>query len=359
MSKKNELNVNTLILHPGTGEALSEMIEKAAALLRSGETVAFPTETVYGLGANALDPAAIKKIFAAKGRPSDNPLIVHIADFEDLEALVEEVSVMAKDLMNAFWPGPLTLVMKKKPEVPFEVTAGLPTVAVRMPVHVLARRLIRAAGVPVAAPSANLSGRPSPTSAEDVIRDLDRRVACIVCGDTSEIGLESTVVDVTGKEPVILRPGGITLEMIREVAGSGRYDEAVDRKLLEGEQASSPGMKYAHYSPDAEVLIFTGLQENVRSAVKARYETLKSCDKVVGVMTFDEHLEDYAGLDHVMSLGHLSKLEEVGQNLFRTLRAFDDAGVEVILSEGVEDTGFGKAIMNRLIKAAGYRIIGT
>lgn len=353
------MKLNTLILKPENPCETDPSIAIAAKLLREGKTVAFPTETVYGLGANALDPDAVAGIFTAKGRPSDNPLIVHISDFDDVEALVESVSPLARQLMSLFWPGPLTLVMKKNTSVPAVVTAGLNTVAVRMPSHLLARALIRAAGVPVAAPSANLSGRPSPTSPEDVIRDLSGRVACILCGEISEIGLESTVVDVTGDVPVILRPGGITLEMIFKVVGSGYYDEAVDRKLIPGEQAKSPGMKYAHYAPDAEVRIFTGQKDRVRCAILDQYKALTQEGRAVGIMTFEEHMHNFSGLDNVLSLGHLSSLDEVGQNLFRTLRAFDAIGVEIVLSESVEATGFGKAIMNRLIKAAAYRVINT
>lgn len=334
-----------------------EELQLAAELLREGETVAFPTETVYGLGGNALKPSAILKIFEAKGRPSDNPLIVHIADLDALDGLVAEMSTLAETLMTAFWPGPLTLVMKKRPEVPFEVTAGLDTVAVRMPAHELARRLIRLSGVPVAAPSANLSGKPSPTRCEDVVRDLSGKVACILCGELSEIGLESTVVDVTGEVPVILRPGGITLEMIRGAAGSGRYDEAVDRKIREGETARSPGMKYTHYSPDAEVFLFEGDPEAVASEILKRAAEFAQAGSRVGIMTFDEHVGIYAGSGEVLSLGSIDRLDQVAQNLFKTLRAFDSGKINVVLSETVDDSGLGKAIMNRLIKAAGYRVI--
>lgn len=348
---------STLILGSDTAAISDEELLLAARLLQDGETVAFPTETVYGLGGNALKPSAIRKIFEAKGRPSDNPLIVHIADLDALNGLVAEVSPLAETLMTAFWPGPLTLVMKKRPEVPSEVTGGLDTVAVRMPVHELARRLIRLSGVPVAAPSANLSGKPSPTRCEDVIRDLSGRVACILCGELSEIGLESTVVDVTGEEPVILRPGGITLEMIRSAAGCGKYDEAVDRKILEGEKARSPGMKYTHYSPDAEVILFEGKPEAVAAEILRRAEAYTQAGSRVGIMTFDERIKIYAGSGEVLSLGSLERLDQVAQNLFQTLRAFDSGKIDVVLSETVEDSGLGKAIMNRLIKAAGYRVV--
>ena len=347
----------TLILGSENKGLTEAELLKAAALLREGETVAFPTETVYGLGANALEPSAIKKIFEAKGRPSDNPLIVHIAERTDLEGLVAEITPLAEALMAAFWPGPLTLVMKKKPEVPGEVTGGLSTVAVRMPNHPLARALIKASGVPVAAPSANLSGRPSPTRCEDVIRDLEGKVACIVCGTLSQIGLESTVVDVTGTVPVILRPGGVTLEMIREVAGDGHFDEGVDRSVQEGEVVRSPGMKYAHYAPEAEVILFQGRTEAVISAIKADAVEYDKVGKRVGIMTFDERRPEYEGYGVVLSLGRAGDLEEVARHLFKTLRTFDAMGIEVVLAETVEEQGLGKAIMNRLIKAAGYRLI--
>jgi len=347
----------TLILGSDAAVISDAELLYAAELLREGETVAFPTETVYGLGGNALKPSAILKIFKAKGRPSDNPLIVHIADLEDLNGLVAEVSPLAETLMKAFWPGPLTLVMKKRPEVPAEVTAGLDTVAVRMPVHDLARRLIRLSGVPVAAPSANLSGKPSPTRCEDVIRDLSGRVACILCGELSEIGLESTVVDVTGEEPVILRPGGITLEMIRGAVGSGKYDEAADRKIRKGEAARSPGMKYTHYSPDAEVILFEGDPEAVAAEILKRAAAYVQGGRRVGIMTFDERVDLYLGSGEVLSLGSAQRLDQVAQNLFQTLRTFDADKIDVVLSETVEDSGLGKAIMNRLIKAAGYRVV--
>jgi L-threonylcarbamoyladenylate synthase len=356
-SPKASEPMKTLILAADDDGISDEALLQAAQLLREGETVAFPTETVYGLGGNALIPSAIKKIFKAKGRPADNPLIVHIADREALGGLAREVTPLAEALMAAFWPGPLTLVMKKRPEVPSEVTGGLDTVAVRMPAHPIARRLIRLSGVPVAAPSANLSGRPSPTLCEDVIRDLSGRVACILCGTLSDIGLESTVVDVTGSEPVILRPGGITLEMIQAVVGSGRHDEAVDRKLVEGEAARSPGMKYTHYSPEAEVILFRGDPEAVSVEIHGQAKRYQLEGKRVGIMTFDEHAEAFLDCEVVLSLGSLSRPEQVAQNLFRTLRAFDDRHIDVVLSETVDDKGLGKAIMNRLIKAAGYRIV--
>lgn len=331
-------------------------LQEAAQILHRGGTVAFPTETVYGLGANALDANAVAKIYVAKGRPSDNPLIVHIAEVEELAPLVDHVPEMAKKLMDAFWPGPLTLIFPKHNNVPESVTAGLSTVAVRMPSHPIARTLIREAKVPVAAPSANLSGKPSPTDGKHVVNDLNGRVDAIVCGPASDVGIESTVLDVTGEIPIILRPGGVTREDIIRVVGACDVDPAIEKAMSKELTPKSPGMKYTHYAPAADLYVYEGQTAKVVMHIqklKAQYEDegLK-----VGIMTCDEHVSDY-GDGYIKSLG--SKLEPavLASNLFAVLRAFDIDDVDIILSEGFSRDGIGHALMNRLLKAAGHRVI--
>lgn len=336
--------------------SLEQCLKPAAKALKDGETVAFPTETVYGIGADALNEDAVRKIFKAKGRPSDNPLIVHIVENIELEPLVSQVTPHAKQLIEAFWPGALTIILPKSDLVPDAVTVGLQTVAVRMPSHPVARKLIAMAGCPVAAPSANLSGKPSPTCGEDVVTDLNGRVSVIVYGEDAAIGLESTVVDLTGEEPVVLRPGGVTLEDIQRVVGCGRYDEKLNKQLAKDEQPRSPGMKYTHYSPEADVTIFSGPLEKVKVEIeKCVQEAIKS-GKKPGVMTVDEMGTGFEGAT-VLSLGSLERPEEGANLLFKTLRDFDRLGVDVVFSVAFEEKGIGKAIMNRLIKAAGHKII--
>ena len=329
-------------------------LNEAADILKSNGIVAFPTETVYGLGGNALSEEAIKKIFIAKGRPSDNPLIVHISDKEDLKKLVKSVPDVGEKLIEKFWPGPLTLIFKKLECVPDSVTGGLDTVAVRMPSHEIARRLIGLSGLPIAAPSANLSGKPSPTNGDHVIKDLNGRVDAIVCGGDSNVGLESTVLDISGEIPVILRPGGITAEDIRKIAGQVEIDPhiASDPNMA----PKAPGMKYTHYSPNAELIIFTGEEEDVIDRINLISARLMKSDKKVGIMTCDENLDFYVGND-VLSLGSKMDYTEIARNLFFTLRKFDDLGVDVILSEAFKLSGIGSAIMNRLKKASGNNII--
>lgn len=335
---------------------LNQLLKPGAAALAAGETVAFPTETVYGIGANALDGSAVMKIFAAKGRPADNPLIVHVASREEVLPLVEGISPMAEKLMDAFWPGALTLILPKSASVPMGVTAGLKTVAVRMPSHPVAKRLIELSGCPVAAPSANLSGKPSPTCGEDVVTDLFGRVSVIIMGEDASIGLESTVVDMTAEEPVVLRPGGVTLEAIQAVAGCGRYDDKLNAQLQKGEQPKSPGMKYTHYAPEAEVTVFLGEIEALRAALKDRVADAISRGVKPGVMTVAEVGRDFDGAE-VIEIGSFAQPETAAAQLFRVLRAFDRHGVQEVYAVGFEETGIGKAIMNRLIKAAGHRVV--
>lgn len=346
--------METLLLKIDRNEMDVSALEKPADILKNGGLVAFPTETVYGLGANALDSLAIKKIYEAKGRPSDNPLIVHIATFEEMERLVDWVPDMAIKLMDAFWPGPLTMIFKKSGEVPDIATGGLDSVAIRMPSHPIALELIRQSGVPVVAPSANLSGKPSPTDAAHVVKDLMGRVDCIIEGGSCEVGLESTVLDVTGEVPVILRPGRVTAEDIEAVVGSVAVDPAIngDVEFV----PKSPGMKYTHYSPEAEVIILTGEEMDVIKQINFMSDNLLKMNKRVGIMTCSENFARYRA-SVVFSLGSKENMEEIGSNLFDCLRRFDEEAVDIIIAESYEDEGLGQAVMNRLKKAAGYNII--
>ncbi len=333
-----------------------EELKEAAQILQEGGLVAFPTETVYGLGANALDEEAAKKIYAAKGRPSDNPLIAHISSPEELEPLVLEIPDMAKKLMDLYWPGPLTMVFKKKAIVPYGTTGGLDTVAVRMPSDPVARTLIRLAGVPVAAPSANSSGRPSPTTADHVWQDMAGKIEMIVDGGPVGIGLESTIVDVTGPVAMILRPGAITVEMVREALGEAQIDPAIMGPMKEGEHPKAPGMKYRHYAPKAPLTLVEGeMEQVVRTINRLAKEALKE-GKKVGIICTDETRSCYpAGM--IQSIGIRAREETVAHNLYAVLREFDDLGADVIYSESFPDDQMGQAIMNRLTKAAGYHVI--
>ena len=333
-----------------------EELAEAAGILRKGGLVAFPTETVYGLGANGLDEEAAKKIYAAKGRPSDNPLIAHISAPEELEALAAEIPCFAKRLMELYWPGPLTMVFKKKEIVPYGTTGGLDTVAVRMPSDPIARALIRLAGVPVAAPSANRSGRPSPTTADHVWQDMAGRIEMIIDGGPVGIGVESTFVDVTGPVPVILRPGAITMEMVRDALGQVEIDPAIVGPIKEGVRPKAPGMKYRHYAPKARMTLVEGEMEQVVRAInRLAREALKQGERV-GIICTDETRFCYpAGM--IRSVGIRAREETVAHNLYAVLREFDDLEADVIFSESFPDDQIGQAIMNRLSKAAGYHII--
>jgi len=332
------------------------VLKSSADALAEGRTVAFPTETVYGIGANALDESAIKKIFKAKGRPSDNPLIVHVTCVESVKELVKEISPVAQKLMDAFWPGPLTIIFKKSVAVPESVTAGLSTVAIRMPSHPVARDLIDLSGVPVAAPSANLSGKPSPTSGAHVIEDLNGRVDYIVVGDQTDVGLESTVVDATGDVAMILRPGGVTREALEAVVGVVKVDPAIKANHPDKLVPKSPGMKYTHYAPEAEVLVIQGGEVAMVEMIQNMCQRFVTGGKRVGIMTCDEHKEDY-NCGVVLSLGSKEQLEAVAKKLFGTLREFDEHGVDIILAEAYKEEGLGSAVMNRMRKAAGNQVI--
>lgn len=333
----------------------ASLVQAAGDVIRAGGLVAFPTETVYGLGGDALNAASSAKIYQAKGRPSDNPLIVHIADMEALAAIVSEIPESAVKLAGRFWPGPLTMIFRKSALVPYETTGGLDTVAVRMPADPVARELIRAAGGYVAAPSANRSGRPSPTVVKYVIEDLEGRVEMIVDGGDVEIGLESTIVDLTEEPPTVLRPGYITVEMLREVLG----DVAEDRTMLRddsGQAPKAPGMKYRHYAPKGELTIVDGAEQSVIEYINSRIEQHRKDNKKTGVIATDASVNRYRA-DVCKSAGDRRDEEAVARELYRILREFDDEQVEVIYAEAFDADGIGRAIMNRLLKAAGHRII--
>lgn len=323
----------------------SNEIEQAAKCLKCGGTVVFPTETVYGLGGDAFNDSAIDKIYKAKGRPSDNPLIVHIADINDLKILAKEISADSQKLIDAFWPGPLTIIFPKNDEVHLRVTGGLDTVAVRFPSNKIAQELIKKSGVLVAAPSANLSGSPSPTVCRHVIDDLFGRVDYIIDGDNCKIGLESTVIDMTGTVPVILRPGGITLEQIKYILPNVELDKGLTDSV---QKPKCPGMKYKHYSPRADVEVVMGCKENIRAYIKQRLKQ----EKKSGVMTYKGG--DYDDAACVLSAGN--NMNEYASNLFYNLRVFDEYKVDKVYVEFENEEGIGVAVRNRLYKAAGNNI---
>ncbi len=346
--------IHTKIVHIEPENIDEKKLQEAAETLRAGGIVAFPTETVYGLGANALDEEAVKKVFKAKGRPSDNPLIVHISEIEEIYDLVIEVSSKAKMLMKTFWPGPLTLLFQKSNKIPNRITAGLDTVAIRMPIHPVARKLIKLAEVPVAAPSANLSGRPSPTRPEHVIEDLKGKVDIIISGGNCSVGVESTVLDITGDVPIILRPGGITREQLEEVLGQVDADKAL--KGDTDQKPRSPGMKYTHYSPRGEVIIISGNLDDIVETIQKLQEEKEDLGLKVGIMATDETKERYKkGI--VISMGSRKKSASIAANLFAVLRQFDEESADIIFAESIEEKSLGYAVMNRMLKAAGYNVI--
>ncbi|MBR6479515.1 MAG: threonylcarbamoyl-AMP synthase [Clostridia bacterium] len=328
----------------------SNQIDEAGAILRKGGLVAIPTETVYGLAANALDGISVAKIFEAKGRPQDNPLIVHIADLGDVETLAAYVPPVVYDLADAFWPGPLTIILDKSEIVPDEVTAGLDTVAIRMPSHPAARKIIRAAGVPLAAPSANASGKPSPTTAAHVMKDMDGKIDAVVDGGPCEVGVESTVITLATRQPRLLRPGRITPEEIEEVLGDELIiDDAVLGKMKENEKAASPGMKYKHYSPSAEVIIVKGTLESFAKFVNGR------AGEDVAALVFDGE-EDKIDCKTI-NFGEENDDLAHAQKLFDALRACDDEGVRTLYVRCPGDEGVGLAVMNRLLRAAEFKVL--
>lgn len=357
--------VDSLVEHP--------QIQEAAQWILADEIVAFPTETVYGLGANALSDKAVRKIFEAKGRPADNPLIVHIAHLEQLHGIVDNIPEIAQKLMQAFWPGPLTLVLSKAKLVGSTVTGGLATVAVRMPAHPLALALIKACDRPLAAPSANRSGKPSPTQADHVLHDLKGRIVGVLDGGETGIGVESTVLDVTGEKPMILRPGGVPKRQLEQVIGEVLVDPGLkDQEGLanqpdqsdQGDQKEikfhpkSPGVKYQHYAPEAEMWLVSLEQGVEEMRLKIQKQALNDQKKGVrvGILTTEEGLSSYKA-DIVLSLGSRADLSTVARQIYRALRQFDQADIERIYSESFQKEGLGEAIMNRLLKAAGGKML--
>ena len=358
-------------------KATKKAIEQAAKIIKRGGLVAFPTETVYGLGANALDKTAVRKIFKAKKRPMDNPLIIHIADIKDLNSLVKEIPKTAEVLIKKFWPGPLTLILHKKEVVPDEVTAGLKVVAIRIPKNRIALDLIKKAGVPIAAPSANLAGRPSPTLAQHVFDDLGAGVDLILDGGSTKIGVESTVVDLTVNPPQILRPGGISFEELKKVIKNiqlfpGLLGKHSANILKSGDKVKSPGMKYRHYTPKAPLILASGRIKEMTLKIQNLIKKYEKQNKKIGVLASVETKKFYKEADLILSPGSRKNLEKVAKNLFKNLREFDKRGVDIILAEIFSEMrarrkpseasqgkaklfsskGIGFAIMHRLKKAA-------
>ena len=327
-------------------------IGKAAQILRSGGLVGIPTETVYGLGANGLDRLAVRSIFQAKGRPQDNPLILHIPDPSWLELYCRDIPETAWKLARRFWPGPLTMVLRRDPVVPDEVTAGLDTVGMRCPAHELCRAVIEAAGVPVAAPSGNTSGRPSPTSVADMLEDMNGKIDAILDGGNCQVGVESIIIDMTADPPRLLRPGGVPLEELRAVLGEVELDPAILRPMGEGEKPRAPGMKYRHYAPKAPVIVVKG------SPARSASYILEHLSPTYwdGVICFDEFADWYPG-HPVERLGGALDHWENARRLFHALRAMDEAGVKRIWAQSPDTAGMGLAVVNRLDKAAGFHIV--
>lgn len=347
--------METIITKVDENQIERDFLEKAGEILKQGGLVAFPTETVYGLGANALDEEAARKTYEAKGRPSDNPLIVHIADVEALDYIVLTVPEKAKRVMEQFWPGPLTMIFEKNEKVPYGTTGGLQTVAVRMPVNEIARQLIREGGGYISAPSANTSGRPSPTSADHVAQDLCGKIDMILDGGSVEIGVESTILDMTVEPPMILRPGAITKEMLEEVVGEVTIDKAILSDNAK-EAPKAPGMKYRHYAPKSPLVIVEGKAEEAVEAIRQLACEQERAGKRVGIIATSETKELYdVGL--VKSIGTREDESSIAHNLYRVLREFDGEEVSCIYSEAFDTKGIGNAIMNRLCKAAGQHVI--
>ena len=324
--------------------------QAAADIIKNGGLVAIPTETVYGLGANGLDPEAVAKIFIAKGRPQDNPLILHVAESAQLDTLCHSIPQSARLLAEKFWPGPMTMVLPAKDIVPESTRAGLPTVAVRCPDHPVTRQIIRLAGVPVAAPSANLSGKPSTTSAAHVLHDHNGRIDAVVDGGPSRVGVESTIIDLSEERPRLLRPGGITLEQLRSVLGEVDIDPAVLSQMAPGQAPKAPGMKYRHYAPACPVVIVSGTSEQAAAYIRANYTP---GDRV---LCFREELSLYEGCDP-LAYGSEAEPETLSAGLFDALRVLDDPGVHMVFARCPQGDGVAFAVRNRLNKAAGFQII--
>lgn len=348
------MNKTTIIKKVNEDDPLLDIsiIKEAAAIIKNGGLVAFPTETVYGLGANALNPDAVKKIFEAKGRPQDNPLILHISSLEMINEAARDIPKEAFLLAEAFWPGPLTIILKKNKSVPYEASCGLETIAVRLPEHKAARLLIEESGVPIAAPSANRSGRPSPTRASHVEFDLSGRIDMILDGGRCKHGIESTIIDLSEDTPAILRPGSITSEMIAEIIGGCILTEGA-----EGQAPKAPGMKYTHYSPQARVTVISGNANETASVINKLIKNNPSVK--IGVLATEETKDMYDKNALILCAGSREAPETIGRNLFKLLRKFDYYGIEQVYAEGLIETGVAASVMNRLKKAAGYDIINA
>lgn len=348
--------MDTIIEKVDPGHIDTDVMQQAGKLIAEGELVAFPTETVYGLGGDALDPDASRKIYAAKGRPSDNPLIVHIADFDDMKRVAREVPEQAKKLADAFWPGPLTMIVWKSDAVPEATTGGMQTVAVRMPNHPVALELIRRSGCLIAAPSANTSGRPSPTEAQHVAEDLSGKIAMILDGGPVGIGIESTIIDLTEEKPMILRPGYITPEMLSEVL---QEEVVIDPGIIAADDTrkpKAPGMKYKHYAPKAEMIIVDGAQDAVIHKINELTAAKRAEGKKVAVIATDETKDRYDA-QVILSMGKRADEDAIAQHLYKILRECDELDVGEIYSECFQTPRIGQAIMNRLLKAAGHTVI--
>ncbi|MDR2939679.1 MAG: threonylcarbamoyl-AMP synthase [Clostridiales bacterium] len=351
--------MNTIIRKVSNDDltGLDSVIEEAAYILKAGGLVAFPTETVYGLGADSFNPKPVKKIYEVKGRPSDNPLIIHISERPQLGNLVSGISNEAEKLIENFWPGPLTLILKKASTVPFYVTGGLDTIAVRMPADNIARRLLSGSNIFIAAPSANSSGKPSPTRASHVEFDLGGKIDMIIDGGSCGIGVESTIVDLSTEVPCLLRPGGITLEMLRPVLGHIEVDKGIMGQPV---KPKAPGMKYKHYSPDALVTIINGDIKNIVNGVNKQAEKCYSEGKKVGILATSQTQHSYDKNKYlVLIVGDRCDEAGIASNLFDSLRKFDFYNTDVVFAEGFSESGLGHAIMNRLKKASGYNIINV
>ena len=348
--------MDTIIEKIDPGNIDADVMDRAGKLIAEGELVAFPAETVYGLGGDALDPDASRKIYAAKGRPSDNPLIVHIAEFDDMKRVAREVPEQARKLADAFWPGPLTMIVWKSDAVPEATTGGMQTVAVRMPNHPVALELIRRSGCLIAAPSANTSGRPSPTEAQHVAEDLSGKIAMILDGGPVGIGIESTIIDLTEEKPMILRPGYITPEMLSEVL---QEEVVIDPGIIAADDTrkpKAPGMKYKHYAPKAEMIIVDGAQDAVIAKINELTAAKRAEGKKVAVIATDETKERYDA-QVILSMGRRSDEDAIAQHLYKILRECDELEVGEIYSECFQTPRIGQAIMNRLLKAAGHTVI--
>lgn len=347
--------MNTILRKVDVDNIDMEVIKEASDILHAGDMVAFPTETVYGLGADALDEMASKKIYAAKGRPSDNPLIVHVANEQQILPLVKEIPESARKLMKAFWPGPLTIIFNKSDVVPYGTTGGLDTVAIRMPNHKVALTLIEESNIPIAAPSANTSGRPSPTTAMHVMDDLNGKISMVIDGGAVGIGIESTIVDVTGDIPMILRPGYINKKMLEEVVGEVTIDKAILGPVSPDLKPKAPGMKYKHYAPKADFTMFDGDIDKVADRINELAESYIKKGYKVGIISSAESKDRYR-YGEVISIGSRNNEISISKNLYKVLREFDDKQVDYILGETFRSEELGQAIMNRLLKAAGYQV---